>query len=387
MSSSSDVKLEAPKFIHDSSSNSSSSSTMATGNDKDKKDFKASSKEDNIDSSHRESGSSFSASKDTVSSSERKETKHPSVVLKLSKQDNGTYYKKHDLFASSAGAGDTSPRKEQHRHATGGAAGYNHSSSSVSISSVSSSSKSGSAKEPQRKGSADGNNVPDSTAIVITKDIETSGRREPHSNSRENTSSSSVSVKLESVEMEKPATSKSDPTPQSKSEMALYAMKKTTCSVTLDKTKIDVKLSSSSRFSNGDSYSKPMDFSSSSSSSSPSSRQLKNEQLSTAAAANADKGGNVESTTADSSTASPSSAAVTATAVTSATITTRTSSSPFSSSATSAVTITAEKKKRSANHLDTDPAGSTTAAANIRSEGVRGGGVTIEQIAPKKLDR
>jgi hypothetical protein len=361
---------------------------MATGNDKDKKDFKASSKEDNIDSSHRESGSSFSASKDTVSSSERKETKHPSVVLKLSKQDNGTYYKKHDLFASSAGAGDTSPRKEQHRHGTGGAAGYNHSSSSVSISSVSSSSKSGSAKEPQRKGSADGNNVPDSTAIVITKDIETSGRREPHSNSRENTSSSSsVSVKLESVEMEKPATSKSDPTPQSKSEMALYAMKKTTCSVTLDKTKIDVKLSSSSRFSNGDSYSKPMDFSSSSSSSSPSSRQLKNEQLSTAAAANADKGGNVESTTADSSTASPSSAAVTATAVTSATITTRTSSSPFSSSATSAVTITAEKKKRSANHLDTDPAGSTTAAANIRSEGVRGGGVTIEQIAPKKLDR
>ena len=312
------MRLEAPKFVHESSSGSSSNSSA--GEEKPKNSD--SSAENNKD-------------KDSVSSSEKK---HSPVVLKLSKQDNGTYYK-------SASSAESSPRKDHSDRERGSTSGNSSSSikysASVSISSVSSSSR---GKEMQRKGSSDsGSNVPDSTATF-------SG------GSKETNSSSGVSVKLESVDGDEPnkvdnknrsegANGKS-----SRHELAISALK-SSCSVTLDKAKVEghsheptkvIKLTTKAfGSSNGDSPSagdnqQPMDFSSKSSK--DSSSQEKSLRV-------------VESTTADSSTIS--------------------SSSSSSAAAATGVTITAEKRR--SGYLG-------------NNDGQSKSGVTIEPVSVPKQE-
>ena len=215
----------------------------------------------------------------------------------------------------------------------------------------------------QRKGSSDsGSNVPDSTATFSSS-----------SSSRETSTGngSGVSVKLESVDGDdsKPdrhnnfqsGGSNRQTEGQSRKELAISALK-SSCSVTLDKAKVDghdpkvIKLTTKPfGGSNGDSAAavenQPMDFSKSKDDSSSSSSVGQEKSL------------RVESTTADSSTMSSSSSSAAAVAIVGA------------PSATG-VTITAEKKKRSgflAN--DESPQNSKSLSS----------GVTIEQIsAPKQ---
>eukprot|EP00095_Tigriopus_kingsejongensis_P008497 snap_masked-scaffold18_size714446-processed-gene-6.21 protein:Tk08497 transcript:snap_masked-scaffold18_size714446-processed-gene-6.21-mRNA-1 annotation:"mixed-lineage leukemia" len=261
-SSSSEVKLEAAKFVLDSSSNHDEEDSKGSSNDvhpsvRSTLDEDSNHSKDSVvrpptnvsSRNENKESSSSSRSEERPSSGSSAQEKQP-VILKFGKQDNGQYYKKDVSNSSSSSKKDKErdrSRGKDKKHSSSSSSSYHHEkSSSTPISRQQSGEERAEADSSgrvtptnlsyHRSNSMDGSSRYHNERLS-RKQSESSPSRAHNANHHEGSSEAKeASMKVEAMEVDV-ETSRA-----SSSELALSAIKTTSCSVTLDKSKVDMKL-------------------------------------------------------------------------------------------------------------------------------------------------